>query len=58
MRQSIGIVAVALVAAASVWALALNHSGAKTQDRLSGGINTLQLTMNASTLPVQRYDAH
>jgi hypothetical protein len=58
MRRSIGIAAVVLVSAAAVWAWALNHSGAKAPDRVSSGINTLSLTMNASVLPVQRYDAH
>jgi hypothetical protein len=36
MRQFVGISAVALVAAASVWALALTHSSAKIQDRVPG----------------------
>jgi len=36
MRQFVGIAAVALVAAASVWAFALTHSSAKIQDRVPG----------------------
>jgi hypothetical protein len=58
VRRSIGIIAVALVAAAAVWAWTLNHSGAKAQDRVSTSINTLNLTMNATMLPVQQFDTH
>jgi hypothetical protein len=36
VRQFVAISAVALVAAASVWAVALTQSGAKIQDRVPG----------------------
>jgi hypothetical protein len=36
VRQLVVVSAVALVAAASVWAFALTHSSAKLQDRLPG----------------------
>lgn len=58
MRQSIGIAAVVLVAAAAAWGFTANHSGAKVQDRVSSSIDTPSLTMKASVLPVQQYDAH
>ena len=61
MRKSLGIVALAVVAVAAIWAWTLSQSGANARYRLSGasaGVNTLELTMKAKDLPTQQFDAH
>ena len=60
MRHWIGIAVVALVAVSATLAWTLTQSGAKPQGTLPGatlGINTLAMTMQASTMPVQAFDA-
>jgi hypothetical protein len=61
MRHSIGIAVIALVAVSATLAWTLTQSGANTQNKLSGtttlGINTLAVTMQASAMPVQIFDA-
>ena len=62
MRQSIGIAVFAIVAVAAVWTWTLTDSGATARSKISGalhqGINTLDLTMKAGTMPSQQFDAH
>ncbi len=60
MRHSIGIAVIALVAVSATLAWTLTQRGANTQNRLPGtalGINTLAVTMQASTMPMQQFDA-
>ena len=60
MRHSIGIAVIALVAVSATLAWTLTQSGAKTQSKLPGatlGINTLDVTMQASAMPTQAFDA-
>jgi hypothetical protein len=60
MRHSIGIAVIALVAVSATLAWTLTQSGANAQNKLSGatlGINTIAVTMQASAMPVQAFDA-
>jgi len=58
MRHPIGIVAVTAVAIAGLWAWTITNSGANA--RLSAvphSISTADLTIKASAMPTQHFDA-
>jgi hypothetical protein len=60
MRHSIGIAAVALIAASATLAWTLTQSGANTRDQRSAtspAISTLAVTMQAASMPTQQFDA-
>ena len=57
MRQSIGIAALAAVAAAGLWAWTITHSGANARATTVHSISTAELTMKASAMPTQHFDA-
>ena len=57
MRQSIGIAAVIAVAVAGLWAWTVSNSGANARVTASNSISTAELTMKASAMPTQHFDA-
>ena len=54
MRHSIGIAAVAV---AGLWAWTISNSGANARVTASHSISTAELTMKASAMPTQHFDA-
>jgi hypothetical protein len=61
VRKSVSIAIVAAVACAALWTWTVSNSGAAARNKLSAGqpgINTLDLTMKASAMPTQQFDAH
>jgi hypothetical protein len=57
MRHSIGIAALAAVAVAGLWAWTVSNSGANARVTASHSISTAELTMKASAMPTQHFDA-
>jgi hypothetical protein len=58
MRQTIGIAVVTVVAVAGLWAWTITHSGANARvPAASHVISTADLTMKASAMPTQHFDA-
>ena len=57
MRQSIGIAAVIAIAVAGLWAWTVSNSGANARVTASNSISTAELTMKASAMPTQHFDA-
>jgi hypothetical protein len=57
MRQSIGIAAVIAIAVAGLWAWTVSNSGANARVTTVHHISTAELTMKASAMPTQHFDA-
>jgi hypothetical protein len=57
MRQSIGIAAVIAIGVAGLWAWTVSNRGANARVTTVHHIGSAELTMKASAMPTQHFDA-
>jgi hypothetical protein len=62
LSKRFNIVLIAMLALSSLWAWTVSHHRANAHGKLTSftrqQINTLDVTMKASALPTQQFDAH